>query len=59
MSREEWRPDAVDPYGLAYGEKDIEWAVATRPLLIEKFYREKQEEEMVCQFLRALAARFS
>jgi len=59
MSREEWQHDEADRYGIAYGEKDIEWAVATRPLLIEKFYREKQEEEeMVVRFLRALAARF-
>jgi hypothetical protein len=59
MSREDWQPDEADRYGVAYGEEDIDWAIATRPLLIENYYREKRDEDdMVRNFLRILAERF-
>lgn len=45
VTREQWVPREEDRYGLAYGEEDIDWAIATRPLLIERIARERSEED--------------
>lgn len=43
ISKEEWQPIEENRYGMAYGFDDIEWAIETRPLLLERL--EKQERE--------------
>jgi hypothetical protein len=59
VSREQWMPDIKNRYGLAYGEQDIEWAISTRDLMIEQFYREKRTEgDTVRRFVEKLAKRF-
>lgn len=59
MTREQWRAREEDRWGIAYGEAEIPWAVATRGLMLERFERERREEdEMLRRFLRKLAARF-
>lgn len=52
VTREQWVPSEEDRYGLAYGEEDIGWAIATRPLLIERIARERSEEDaMLASFI--------
>jgi hypothetical protein len=41
---QDWRANPQDRYGIAYGEGEIDWAIETRPKLIERIYKEKQEE---------------
>ncbi|MFA6189223.1 MAG: hypothetical protein WC680_08095 [Sulfuricurvum sp.] len=43
ISKEEWQPVEENRYGIAYGFDDIDWAVQTRPLLLERL--KKQENE--------------
>ncbi|MDT8372170.1 MAG: hypothetical protein RQ783_09330 [Gammaproteobacteria bacterium] len=35
MTKEQWLPIVKDRYGIAYGWDDIDWAIETRPLLME------------------------
>jgi len=34
IAKEHWYPNAADRYGIAYGFDDVDWARATRPLLL-------------------------
>jgi len=43
ITKEEWQPNEENRYGIAYGFDDIEYAIQTRPLLLQ--YIEKQERE--------------
>lgn len=43
VTKEEWQPIEEGRYGIAYGFDDIEYAIQTRPLLLQ--YMEKQERE--------------
>lgn len=35
LSKEEWRPDVANRYGVAYGWEDVSWAVETRGKLLD------------------------
>jgi hypothetical protein len=51
VSKEQWRPDIKDTYGLAYGFDDIEYARSTRNLLIDDINnREKNDMNTVKKF---------
>jgi hypothetical protein len=54
VSKEQWLPKPEDRYGLAYGEEDIAWAIATRELMLARFRRVREEEE---DMLTAFVAR--
>ncbi len=41
VSKDEWHPNSKDTYGIAYGEEDIDYALQTRPLMLE--YIQEQE----------------
>ena len=36
MTKEQWRPNVEDRYGIAYGFDDVEFALTTRPLALER-----------------------
>ncbi len=40
---EEWQPVEENRYGMAYGFENIDYAVQTRPLLLEKLQRQEDE----------------
>lgn len=44
VSKEQWRPDIKDTYGLAYGFDDIEYARSTRNLLIDDINNRKKND---------------
>lgn len=59
VSKEEWFPRERDRYGLAYGWQDIDWAIRTRPLLIERLSSDrKSEDAMVERFVSKTKAFF-
>lgn len=59
VTKETWIPVERERYGLAYGEKEIEWAVETRPLLMEQIDAEKREErEMLDRFVALCVSQF-
>lgn len=47
MTREQWVPDEKERYGLAYGDADIGWAVATRDLLLQQIADEQEAEAVM------------
>ncbi len=62
MSKEQWRPNIEDRYGLAYGFDDLEFARATRELAINRqIFLNNQSKECTLRFMedieRRLAAR--
>lgn len=59
MTRDQWVPYEVERYGLAYGDEEIEWAVATRDLLLREIEREQgKEAAMLRSFIDKCHARF-
>lgn len=59
LSKEEWVPSEEDRYGLAYGVKEIPWAIATRDLLLERIVQERAEEDaMLHAFIAKCRARY-
>jgi len=44
MSKEDWHPLEVDRYGVAYGEEDIGWALASRDNILD-WLRDRTEAE--------------
>ena len=60
MTREQWVPREEERYGLAYGEEDIGWAVATRPLLLRQIADEQAAEAVMLEtFIRKCRAAFA
>jgi hypothetical protein len=60
ISREQWLPDAEDRYGLAYGMDDVEWAIATRPQLLQRLQDGRREEdEMLAAFVEKCRTTFN
>lgn len=43
VTKDQWQPNEENHYGIAYGFDDIDYAVKTRPLMLQ--YIEKQERE--------------
>lgn len=58
ISKEQWFPREEDRYGLAYGWDDVDWAVRTRPLLIEKLSKDRQSEDVMVDAFAEKAKRF-
>lgn len=60
MTREQWVAREEERYGLAYGDAEVEWAVATRALLLRQIEREQATEAAMLQsFIEKCRARFS
>ena len=60
LARDQWVPYEEERYGIAYGDEEVDWAVATRPLLLDGIEREKAvEDAMVRSFIDKCYARFS
>lgn len=60
MTRDQWVSDEEERYGLAYGDEEIGWAIATRPLLLRRIEAEQAiEAAMVRSFIAKCRARFS
>ncbi|WP_230280142.1 hypothetical protein [Croceicoccus sp. Ery15] len=52
VSVEEWMPEEHRRYGLAYGEENIEWAIATRDRLLQRLAdAEAEENRMIHEFV--------
>ena len=47
LSEADWMPDPEDRYGVAYGEANIPWAIATRDRLRERLTRQAAREDML------------
>lgn len=45
VSKEEWRPDIQNRYGIAYGFNDIQWAITTQNRVLENFQDQIRETE--------------
>jgi hypothetical protein len=53
VPKEKWLPNIEDRYGVAYGEDEIDWAIATRPKLLEKLEGQREaEDRMLREFVR-------
>lgn len=52
LSAEQWRANPEDRYGIAYGIDEINWAIETRPMLLQRIYKENSSElEAVKSFI--------
>lgn len=59
LTAEQWTPDERDRFGIAYGEGNIPWAVATRPRLLERLGAVQAEQDtMLRAFVAKCRARF-
>jgi len=59
LAREQWTPHETERYGIAYGEEDIGWAVATRDRLLHQLTLDRAAEDaMLRSFVRTCQARF-
>jgi hypothetical protein len=59
VSLGEWYPEEDRRFGLAYGIANEQWAIETKPALIERLNKEKAEEdELVRSFVRNCVERF-
>ena len=59
LSREAWVAREEERYGLAYGVDDVDWAIATRPLLLQRIADEQAEEDaMLRRFVARCRERF-
>lgn len=47
MTRDQWVPREEERYGLAYGEEGIDWAIATRPLMLQQIADEQAAEAIM------------
>lgn len=57
---EGWRANPLDRYGIAYGMSEIDWAMETRPKLIERLYDEKKKEkQIVSEFIEKCNSYFN
>jgi hypothetical protein len=59
MSKEQWVPDERDRYGIAYGNDDIPWALASRDMLLARMRHVQEEQDvLVRDFVRVCRERF-
>lgn len=59
ISKEEWKPDEELRYGLAYGEDDLDYAIATKKMMIARLDRvEADNVRLVERFISIVAAHF-
>jgi hypothetical protein len=60
MTKEQWRPNVEDRYGIAYGFDDIEFARTTRPLALERqLSLDRDSERRAKDFLVDIEGRLS
>jgi len=60
VTKEEWRPEIYNRYGVAYGWDDVPWALETRPQLMEFLSEsEQRNEELVRNFVATVKKRFA
>lgn len=59
ISKEQWIVLPKDRYGVAYGEDDVDWAIATRPDMHRQLEAQHaREEDMLAEFVAKCMARF-
>jgi hypothetical protein len=59
LPKEKWIPDERDRYGMAYGEEEIDWAIATRDKLVARLASvEAEQEGMLRSFVVKCVAAF-
>ncbi len=49
VSKEQWMPSSRDRYGIAYGDGDVDWAIATRPDLLRRLREDEDVEGRLLQ----------
>ena len=60
ISKEEWYPDKEDRYGIAYGFDDIDAAIATENLVMNRIiHEEKKSISSVKNFIKEVDSFFS
>lgn len=60
VTKEQWRPEVYNRYGIAYGWDDLPWAIETRPQLMELLAEsERRNDELVRNFVATVKSRFS
>lgn len=59
LSKEAWHDDPAERYGVAYGEQDIPWAIATHKAMVERFSRLRDEENDMIRRFVITASRFN
>lgn len=60
VSKEEWQPNEENRYGIAYGFDDIEYAVKTRPLMLQCIEKQERESnESVIRFVEKCKSYFN
>ena len=59
MSRDQWVPYEEERYGVAYGEEEIDWAIATRDRLLRQIELDQDVEATILRrFIDACYAKF-
>lgn len=60
ISKEDWIREPRDRYGVAYGDDDVDWAVSTRPNLLNQLQLQRaREQQMLTDFVAKCTAHFS
>ncbi len=60
VSKEEWQPNPIMRYGLAYGKDDLDWATSTRPDMLENIKKiENGNSQAVRHFVAKCKSYFS
>jgi hypothetical protein len=60
VAKEDWLPEEHDRYGIAYGFEDVDWAISTRPKMLERLAMIRRgEDEMLHEFVRTCRREFS
>jgi len=59
-TKEQWKPNVADRYGLAYGFDDLEFARATRPLALERqMLLDRESKQRTHDFMSDIEGRLS
>lgn len=59
-TKEAWKPNVADRYGLAYGFEDLEFARTTRHLALERqMLLDQESRQRTSEFMRDIEGRFS
>lgn len=59
LTKADWKPTEEGRWGVAFGPDEEDWAVKTRPLLLERVARDQNAEiDMLRRFMRKVAEKF-
>ncbi|MGA7540804.1 MAG: WavQ [Steroidobacteraceae bacterium] len=59
-TKEQWKPNVADRYGLAYGFDDLEFALTTRPLALERqMFLDQESKQRTHDFMSDIEGRLS